>query len=264
MKNKEPRYNEWTVEKFVAEANKVHNHRYDYGQSVYQGYVNKINIICPKHGEFHQYVKSHIDGRGCKKCAFEIVSNKNTGWTQEQEKFLSENFQSLSMVKISKHLNKAPQTVWNKARKLNLTKVLKRFHHTIPNYVWANLTRGAKDRNLEVTITINDIWNLFIQQSKRCALTGWDVEFVRRKAATTASVDRIDSSKGYTLDNIQIVHKKVNKLKMDFSENDFFAMCKAIANNIKHKNIPKNISHWEIDIWNDTEFPVYSELILNK
>jgi len=50
---------------------------------------------------------------------------------------------------------------------------------------------------------------------------------------------------------------------MDFSENDFFAMCKAIANNMKYKKISKNISHWEIDIWNDREVPVYRELALS-
>lgn len=264
MKNKERRQNEWTIEKFVTEANKVHNYCYDYSQSVYRGYVNKININCPKHGEFYQHVKSHIDGRGCRKCAFEIVSKKNTTWTDEQEKFLRENFQTMTNLKLAQHLGKSDHTIQLKLQKLHLKRKTRKMHSFIPNYVWTNLVRGAKDRNLEVTITIKDIWITFLKQNKKCALTNWDLTFDRRKTLTTASVDRIDSSKGYTLDNIQIVHKKANKLKMDFSENDFFAMCKAIANNIKHKNIPKNISHWEMDIQNDTEFPVYSELILNN
>jgi hypothetical protein len=137
-------------------------------------------------------------------------------------------------------------------------------HFFVPNYIWINLIRGAKDRNLEVTIDIQDIWNLFLKQNKKCALTNWDVVFDQRKTLTTASVDRIDSSKGYTLDNIQIVHKKVNKLKMDFSEKDLFAMCKAIADNLKNKNVPRIIERWDLDIWNDTEVPVYCKLILKS
>lgn len=263
MKNGKLHHNEWTLEKFVDEAQKVHCCFYNYSQSVYQGYVNKINIICPKHGEFHQHVKSHIDGRGCRKCAFELVSKKNTSWTDEQERFLRENFETMTNIKLARLLGKSDHTIQLKLQKLKLKRKTKKMHSFIPNYIWTNLVRGAKDRDLEVTICIEDIWDLFVQQNKKCALTNWDIIFDQRKTLTTASVDRIDSSKGYALDNIQIVHKKVNKLKMDFSENDFFAMCKAIANNTKYKNIPKSISHWEIDIWNDTEVPVYRELALS-
>ena len=44
----------------------------------------------------------------------------------------------------------------------------------------------------------------------------------------TASLDRIDSKKGYTIDNIQWVHKDVNKMKMDLQEEDFFRIVKEI------------------------------------
>lgn len=45
------------------------------------------------------------------------------------------------------------------------------------------------------------------------------------------SVDRIDSNKGYTKDNIWIVHKDVNLIKQDYDIKYFISMCKAIANN---------------------------------
>lgn len=47
----------------------------------------------------------------------------------------------------------------------------------------------------------------------------------------TMSVDRIDSNKGYTKDNIWIVHKDVNLIKQDYDIKYFISMCKAIANN---------------------------------
>lgn len=45
----------------------------------------------------------------------------------------------------------------------------------------------------------------------------------------TASIDRIDSSKGYTKDNIQWVHKNVNIMKMDQTMDQFLYICKKIV-----------------------------------
>jgi hypothetical protein len=45
----------------------------------------------------------------------------------------------------------------------------------------------------------------------------------------TASLDRIDSSRGYTADNIQWVHKHVNLMKRSFNEEYFINTCKQIV-----------------------------------
>jgi hypothetical protein len=42
-------------------------------------------------------------------------------------------------------------------------------------------------------------------------------------------LDRIDSSKGYTIDNVQWVHKIVNIMKHDVEEKEFFNWCKLIT-----------------------------------
>ena len=49
----------------------------------------------------------------------------------------------------------------------------------------------------------------------------------------TASLDRIDSNKGYTKDNVQFVHKDINWMKQDFEQNKFIEYCKKVAN--KHE-----------------------------
>ena len=50
-----------------------------------------------------------------------------------------------------------------------------------------------------------------------------EIKFKKRhNDSKTASLDRIDSSKGYTEDNIQWVHKDVNQMKMDLPEQRFF------------------------------------------
>jgi hypothetical protein len=46
---------------------------------------------------------------------------------------------------------------------------------------------------------------------------------------TTASLDRIDSSKGYTIDNVQWVHKTVNLMKRELNQQDFIDICNKIS-----------------------------------
>lgn len=47
----------------------------------------------------------------------------------------------------------------------------------------------------------------------------------------TASVDRKDSTKGYLQDNIQILHKHVNIMKLNHTQDYFIDLCKRIAKN---------------------------------
>jgi hypothetical protein len=47
----------------------------------------------------------------------------------------------------------------------------------------------------------------------------------------TASLDRIDSSKGYCEDNVQWVHKDINRMKNTFDQDYFISLCKLIAEN---------------------------------
>jgi len=44
----------------------------------------------------------------------------------------------------------------------------------------------------------------------------------------TASLDRIDSSKGYESGNIQWVHKQLNNMKQALPENEFFEWIKLV------------------------------------
>lgn len=104
---------------------------------------------------------------------------------------------------------------------------------------WALIISGAKKRNYEFNITIDYAWSLFLSQDKKCALSGLDINFepncvhnknvdFRRKR--TASLDRIDNSKGYVEGNVQWVHKDVNLMKNYFSEDYFIKICKLICN----------------------------------
>lgn len=56
----------------------------------------------------------------------------------------------------------------------------------------------------------------------------------------TASLDRIDSLKGYTLDNVQWIHKDLNYMKCDYEENEYIEWCKKVAAFQAAKNLNNN------------------------
>jgi hypothetical protein len=100
----------------------------------------------------------------------------------------------------------------------------KKFFHRIK--------RGAEQRKMEFNVSIEYLWDLYIKQERKCALTGWEILFSTnvRDSNGTASLDRIDSSQGYTIGNCQWVNKHTNKMKWDYSQDFFIETCRAIAN----------------------------------
>ena len=99
---------------------------------------------------------------------------------------------------------------------------------------WSQIRCGAIKRKHEFNITIRESWEIYLKQKKRCALTNLPIDFQKTSIGTyNASLDRIDSSKGYISGNIQWVHKDVNLMKRNFSEIYFFKLCKLITENIK-------------------------------
>jgi len=108
-------------------------------------------------------------------------------------------------------------------------------YEEISQSFWTVLKRGAVSRNLELDISIEQVWNLFLKQDGKCALTGLPLIFGTKRTAfdRTASLDRKDSSKGYTLDNVQWVHKQINEMKMAQSQEEFVRFCILVANNFQ-------------------------------
>lgn len=57
-----------TQEEYINRCNHIHNHKYDYTNTVYTNKRSKVKITCPVHGEFKQLANNHLVGRGCQKC----------------------------------------------------------------------------------------------------------------------------------------------------------------------------------------------------
>lgn len=107
-------------------------------------------------------------------------------------------------------------------------------YEEISGKFWMHISnrRSRPSKELEFSITIEYIWDLYLKQNRKCALTGIDICFPSKSYTTdgTASLDRIDSNKGYIPGNVQWVHKTVNKIKMDLNQTDFINWCKLITN----------------------------------
>jgi hypothetical protein len=83
---------------------------------------------------------------------------------------------------------------------------------------------------LEFDLTNEYIHNLFLNQDQKCNLTGWEINLFNENQPITASLDRIDSKKGYIKNNVQWLHKDINCIKLDFSQGEFIRLCKDVAN----------------------------------
>lgn len=106
------------------------------------------------------------------------------------------------------------------------------------HYAWRyklyQALKGTKRRS-KIKDTYNDLdleylmylWN---KQEGKCALTGLQMtyKFYEGRVNTNVSVDRIDSSKGYTRDNIQLVCMAANQMKNDLSMDELLFMCNKI------------------------------------
>lgn len=104
---------------------------------------------------------------------------------------------------------------------------LSQFHH---------IKKDAISRGIHFDIGIEFMSNLFLKQNRRCALSNVEISmgsYKKKVNDKTASLDRIDSSLGYTVDNVQWVHKDINKMKWDFKMDRFLELVEKIHN---HKN----------------------------
>ena len=90
--------------------------------------------------------------------------------------------------------------------------------------------RRANDKGIECTITKDELRQVFIESNGVCALSNMPISTIHHDRYK-ASIDRIDSDKGYTMDNIQIVASCVNMAKSDMKLNEFWIMIDALAAN---------------------------------
>lgn len=104
-------------------------------------------------------------------------------------------------------------------------------YEDISGTYYCSLKKGARRRKIPFKITISQMWEQFIKQDRKCSFTGLLLTFNKnqRDSNGTASLDRIDSSKGYVAGNIQWIHKDINRMKNSFPQQHFVEMCELVS-----------------------------------
>jgi dCMP deaminase len=206
-------------------------------------------------------------GRGTKSCGCKKLTNKKYNFTDLTNK----KFGQLLVIKLLKEKTKTRGCYWEclcdcgeiiKLASNSLTSgnnitcgKLKNhykndldprynFFKEIPRSHLNQIKQNAIKRNYEYSVTPEYLWNLFIKQNRKCQLTGENIEFTKNRNSskfskeTTASLDRIDSSRGYIEGNVQWLHKNVNIMKNTLNNNDFITISRKIIDNYYFNNRP--------------------------
>ena len=87
------------------------------------------------------------------------------------------------------------------------------------------LRRSAEKRGYVFEVSIEYLWNLFQEQKQICAITGDYIPNIE-----DASLDRIDSSKGYIEGNVQWVTYQANVSKHTMTMKQLYEFCRKVLN----------------------------------
>lgn len=102
----------------------------------------------------------------------------------------------------------------------------------LSGHKFGNIQTQAKHRGHHFAVTIEYLWQKFVEQEGLCALSGVPL-FLSKKYAlpdeAQASLDRIESGSGYVVGNVQWVHPTVNFMKHAMSQGHFIEWCKRVA-----------------------------------
>lgn len=158
-------------------------------------------------------------------------------WKDSEVKFLKSHYVIFGSEGCAASLGRSVQSVKKKAQSLKIKK--DETYKTISNIhvsYWKSIGYKANKRNIKLLITKEQAIEKFNQQNGKCALSGMKLFLAQdiyqlKKGLQTASLDRIDSSLHYSKDNIQWVHKTINKIKNNVNEEEFILYCWLVSKN---------------------------------
>ncbi|MEB3178939.1 MAG: hypothetical protein VKL59_07930 [Nostocaceae cyanobacterium] len=121
------------------------------------------------------------------------------------------------------------------------------------------IKKSVNQRNKHSSITLADLKILWEKQQGICPYTGWNLillpcttDYESTPLTTNrASVDRIDSAKGYTPDNIQFVAVIANFAKNAFTEKELIEFCHSVT---YQSNLSDKHSSANSELGNTTHF----------
>ncbi len=127
----------------------------------------------------------------------------------------------------------------------------------IPASVRYRIRAHGWNRGYECTLTIHYLSMLYESQGRRCAISGVplfiasSMQKVEKRRYHTASLDRIDSTRGYVFGNIHWVHKDINLMKNTLPLDEFLIRCASVAEHnaakiatLDREERPQTVAGW--------------------
>ena len=171
--------------------------------------------------------KSIVVCSGCG-CSFE----KENRYIKSAEKKGRRHFCSLKCQAVHEGASRFPGDSWNKSER-NIQHLKSISGNSRDEYTgFRILLSSCKKRNKECDVDLPYLKYLWEKQNGKCAITGVDLKLeASYNKNYQASIDRIDSSKGYLKGNIRFTSVSVNWLKSNLDDNhlnEFIEICKEL------------------------------------
>lgn len=104
-------------------------------------------------------------------------------------------------------------------------------------FILYGIKSRSKKEGYETNIDFKYLKELFNNQNGKCKRTGVNFDLTiycdnkLKRSPNSMSIDRIDNTKGYVKENIQLVCLMYNLCKNHWSEEEVLAFCKRVVNN---------------------------------
>lgn len=247
-----------TTKTFTKEAKAIWGNQNDYSSTIYINIRTNIDIRCSKHDLlFPQDPSSHLRGNnGCPECKKELSKKARPEKRKYRVGFKQGRLEVIEELKNNNLLCKCECGRTKEITRASLSqgtescgcvrgrwqwKGYKEISHDYFNKISKQHKRANSGKLVPFKLKIEELWDLYIAQDRKCALTGWEIFFKTRRSCIvqidqTASLDRIDSNGIYELGNVQWVHKDIQSVKWDLSNREVIDWCRKVRNNEKSYN----------------------------
>lgn len=194
----------------------------------------KCKIDKPLNKDF--FSKDSIDKLGFQKACKDCQKKRNSEYRADKKEYFDN--------KNKEHYNKDNNKERYQKYKTSFLERRDKYRTSIRGRMYDLLesARGrAKNKSLSIDIDLDFLISLYEIQQGKCKLTNLEFKLERNENKKrevnpySPSIDRIDSKKGYTKENVRLVCTIVNLSLNNFGESIFKIMCQAYINNSKSK-----------------------------
>jgi len=157
---------------------------------------------------------------------------------ENKEKYQTEEYIEKAKIRGKKYYDNHTEEInkKNNSRRKYTNENYLNYMNTIKPILARKLNCKKQNNKYEVTITIDDLLNMWQTQEGECYLTKIKMDTVSsERSLKNVSIDQIDAGKGYSLNNIGLCCESINLSKMQMTKDEFIEQLKLAGKNIKDK-----------------------------